>query len=126
VLSVDLLQEYIKTNHSQTIHEIEHHPTSTDRVEVEAFMDEFERGSIERRRVMIEQLKTHTATAGLTAKEREKLRRVRSPGAREALLAIEDRSGMGHHRSGCRSHVCSLLPHDPGHDDSTRYIAGVG
>jgi len=76
VFGVGFLREYIKANYSQTIHEIEHHHTGTDRPEVEAFMARFENGSIEEKRIMLQQLKAHTATAELSKNERRELRKV--------------------------------------------------
>lgn len=76
VFGVDFPREYIKTNYSQTIHEIEHHHTGADRPAVEAFMAEFERASIEEKRTMLAQLKAHTATAELSKAERKRLRKV--------------------------------------------------
>ena len=74
VFGVGFLREYIKANYSQTIHEIEHHHVGTDRRGVEAFMAEFEKGSIEEKRSMLQQLKAHTASAELSKKERKILR----------------------------------------------------
>jgi PiT family inorganic phosphate transporter len=76
VFGVGFLREYIKSSYSQTIHEIEHHHTGSDRAEVETFMEEFEKGSIEAKRVMLRQLKAHKATAELTSKERKALRKI--------------------------------------------------
>jgi PiT family inorganic phosphate transporter len=75
VFGVGFLREYIKANYSQTIHEIERHHAGADRPAVEAFMDVFEKGSIEEKRIMLKQLKEHTATAELSKGERRELRR---------------------------------------------------
>ena len=76
VFGVGFLREYIKANYSQAIHEIEHHHTDAERPEVEAFIAEFERASIVEKRIMLAQLKAHTATAELSKIERKRLRKV--------------------------------------------------
>ncbi len=76
VFGVGFLREYIKANYAKTVHEIEQHHTGKDQSEVEAFMEEFERASIEGKRLMLKQLKQHTASAELSKKERRGLRKV--------------------------------------------------
>ncbi|MCP5059746.1 MAG: inorganic phosphate transporter [bacterium] len=90
VFGVGFLREYLKTNYANTIQEIEHHHAGKDQSEVEAFMAEFEAASIEEKRVMLTQLKQHTATAELTKRERRDLRKVyrKELVKRSALLKI--------------------------------------
>jgi PiT family inorganic phosphate transporter len=76
VFGVGFLREYLKTSYAKTIQEIEHHHTGKDKSEVEAFIEEFEKGSIEEKRLMLEQLKKHTASAELSKKERKGLKQV--------------------------------------------------
>jgi PiT family inorganic phosphate transporter len=90
VFGVGFLREYLKANYVETVKEIEHHHTGKDKDEVETFMGEFEKASIEEKRVMLKQLKKHTATAELSKKERRELRKVYSKELvkRSALLKI--------------------------------------
>ncbi|MCP3986271.1 MAG: inorganic phosphate transporter [bacterium] len=90
VFGVGFLREYLKANYANTVHEIEHHHQGKDKSEVEAFMVEFENGSIEEKRVMLKQLKQHTATAELSKRERRDLRKVyrKELVKRSALLKI--------------------------------------
>ncbi len=90
VFGVGFLREYLKANYAETIQEIEHHHTGKDQSEVESFMEEFEGASIEEKRVMLRQLKKHTARAELSKKERKGLRQVyrQELVKRSALLKI--------------------------------------
>lgn len=90
VFGVGFLREYIKTNYSQTIHEIERHHTGAEKPEVEAFLSAFEQASIEEKRVMLDHLKAHKATAELSKTERKRLRKIyrQELVKRSALLKI--------------------------------------
>ena len=90
VFVVGFLSEYIKANYSQTIHEIERHHSGAEKSEVELFMSAFEQASIEEKRVMLDQLKAHKATAELSKTERKRLRKVyrQELVKRSALLKI--------------------------------------
>ncbi len=90
VFGVGFLREYLKANYSETILEIEHHHTGSDQSDVEAFMQQFEEGSIEEKRVMLKQLKAHTAIAELSKSERRELRKTyrKELVKRSALLKI--------------------------------------
>jgi len=90
VFGVGFLREYLKANYAKTVQEIEHHHTGRDRSEVETFMEEFERGSIEEKRIMLKQLKKHRATAELSKSERRGLQKVyrKELVKRSALLKI--------------------------------------
>ncbi|MBW2396624.1 MAG: inorganic phosphate transporter [Deltaproteobacteria bacterium] len=76
VFGVGFLREYLKTSYAKTIQEIEHHHTGTDKSEVETFMEEFGKASIEEKRVMLERLKARKASADLSKRERKGLKKV--------------------------------------------------
>ncbi|MDE0826341.1 MAG: inorganic phosphate transporter [Akkermansiaceae bacterium] len=90
VFGVGFLREYLKVSYAKTIHEIEHHHVGKDDSEVEAFMAEFKAGSLEEKRLMLQQLKLHTAKAELTKKERQRLKKAyrQELVKRSALLKI--------------------------------------
>jgi PiT family inorganic phosphate transporter len=90
VFGVGFLREYLKTSYAKTIQEIEHHHEGKDKTEVEAFMEEFGKGSIEEKRLMLKQLKEHRASADLSKRERKDLRKVyrQELVKRSALLKI--------------------------------------
>jgi PiT family inorganic phosphate transporter len=90
VFGVGFLREYLKASYAKTIQEIEHHHTGSDQSEVEAFMEEFEKASIEDKRVMLKQLKKHKAPAELSKRERRGLQKVYNKELvkRSALLKI--------------------------------------
>jgi PiT family inorganic phosphate transporter len=76
IFGIGFLREYLKANYAGTIHEIEHHHAGVDRKEVEEFLAKFHKASIDKKCVMLQQLKQHRAKAELTKKERKALRRV--------------------------------------------------
>ena len=76
IFGVGFLREYIKTNYSQMVSEIERHHQGTDKTIVETFMEDFKRAGIEEKGMMLEQLKQHSAAAELTKEERKELKKV--------------------------------------------------
>lgn len=90
VFGVGFLREYLKASYARAIQEIEEHHTEADQSEVAAFMAEFENGSIEDKRRMLQQVKRHSAKAEFTKKERKQLKRVyrQELVKRSALLKI--------------------------------------
>ena len=76
VFGVGFLREFIKTSYSQMIEEIKQHHAGADKKVVEAFLDRFGKASIEEKRLMLQQLKAHGATAELSKIERKKIRQV--------------------------------------------------
>jgi PiT family inorganic phosphate transporter len=90
VFGVGFLREYIKTNYAQAIREIEHHHSGADREQVEQFLTDFEAAALLDKRVMLKQLKRHTARAELTKRERKQLRKIyrKELVRRSALLKI--------------------------------------
>jgi PiT family inorganic phosphate transporter len=76
IFGIGFLREYLKANYSKIIHDIEHHHTGRGHDEVEQFLNDFESGSIEEKRQMLDYMKKHTAKTDLTKKERKALGRV--------------------------------------------------
>jgi PiT family inorganic phosphate transporter len=76
VFGVGFLREYIKTSYAGMVAEIEHHHQGADRAEVEAFLARFEKASLIEKGSMLEQLKLHKASAGLSKKERKSLKKI--------------------------------------------------
>lgn len=90
IFGVGFLREYLKSNYATIIQDIEAHHTGKDKSEVEQFMAQFEQGSLEEKRLMIIQMKQHTAPTDLTKKERKSLQKVyrKELVKRSALLRI--------------------------------------
>ncbi|GMT40068.1 MAG: putative phosphate permease [bacterium] len=76
IFGVGFLREYLKSSYSGMIEEIKHHHEDDDTVAVERFLDEFDEASLERKNVMLKQLKENSARAHLMKKERKKLSKV--------------------------------------------------
>ena len=76
VFGVGFLREFIKTSYSQMIEEIKQHHAGADKEVVEAFLDRFGKASIEEKRLMLQQLKAHAASAELSKVERKQIRKV--------------------------------------------------
>ncbi len=76
VFGVGFLREFIKTSYSQMTEEIKQHHVGADKEVVEAFLDRFGKASIEEKRLMLQQLKAHGATAELSKVERKQIRKV--------------------------------------------------
>ncbi len=76
VFGVGFLREFIKTSYSKMIEEIKEHHHDQDEEVVEAFLLDFKKASLADKRVMLEQLKAHSASAELTKKERKGLKKV--------------------------------------------------
>jgi len=76
IFGVGFLREYLKRNYHSIIQDIEHHHQGKDKSVVEAFLSEFDNANLEQKRIMLRQMKQHTAEAELTKKERHSLRKV--------------------------------------------------
>ncbi len=76
IFGVGFLREYLKTSYDKMVDEITAHHHGQDETIVEKFLHEFQKASIEKKGVMLEQLKQHTAKADLSKKERKNLRKV--------------------------------------------------
>ena len=76
IFGVGFLREYIKTSYAHMIEEVKHHHEDDNPEEVEAFLIEFKKASIEEKGGMLQQLKERSAKAHLTKKERKALRKL--------------------------------------------------
>ena len=90
VFGVGFLREYLKANYARIIDEIEEHHQGKDQKEVENFLENFHKETIEGKRQMLQQLKEHRATADLSKRERKGLNKIyrRELVKRSALLKI--------------------------------------
>lgn len=90
VFGVGFLREYLKANYARIIDEIEEHHQGKDRTEVEEFLENFDKETIEGKRQMLQQLKEHRAPADLSKRERKGLNKIyrRELVKRSALLKI--------------------------------------
>lgn len=75
VIGVGFLREYIKRNYSRVVEHIHLHHLGHDQAEVDKFLEDFKRASLEGKGTMLKQLKDHTADAELSKKERRGLKR---------------------------------------------------
>ena len=76
IFGVGFLREALKSNYSWMIEEIKHHHEDDDAEIVEAFLDEFDEASLDKKCIMLNQLKQDSAKAHLRKKERKQLRKV--------------------------------------------------
>jgi len=76
VFGVGFLREYLKTGYSTMVEEIKTHHSEQDEEVVEAFLIDFKKAPLEKKRIMLKQLKKQSAKADLTKKERKQLRKV--------------------------------------------------
>ena len=90
VFGVGFLREYLKANYARIIDEIEEHHQGKDRKEVEEFLENFHKETIEGKSQMLQQLKEHRASADLSKRERKGLNKIyrRELVKRSALLKI--------------------------------------
>ena len=90
VFGVGFLREYLKANYARIIDEIEEHHQGKDQKEVEQFLENFHKETIEGKRQMLQQLKEHRASAALSKSERKGLSKIyrRELVKRSALLKI--------------------------------------
>ena len=90
VFGVGFLREYLKANYARIIDEIEEHHQGKDQKEVEQFLENFHKETIEGKRQMLQQLKEHRASAELSKSERKGLNKIyrRELVKRSALLKI--------------------------------------
>jgi len=76
VFGVGFLREYLKTSYSTMVEEIKSHHDEQDEEVIEAFLNDYKKAPLEEKRIMLKQLKKHSAKAELTKKERKQLRKV--------------------------------------------------
>lgn len=73
IFGVGFLREYIKQSNAKMIGQIIDHHKGSDQAVVQEFLERFEHATLEEKRHMLSQLKTHSTDAELTKKERKKL-----------------------------------------------------
>lgn len=76
VFGVGFLREFLKSSYARMIDEIKSHHHGKDESEVEAFLMQFKKASLDGKAIMLQQLKEHSATAELSKKERKGLKKV--------------------------------------------------
>ena len=76
VFGVGFLREYLKTNYSKLVIDIQHHYHGQDEKGVEKFLLEFKIASINEKAQMLKQLKARTGKTQLTKREVKKLKGV--------------------------------------------------
>jgi len=90
IFGVGFLREYLKASYEKMENEITEHHLGKDQHEVEEFLYQFRRASIDEKGLMIKRLKQHSAEAELTKNERKSLTKVyrRELVKRSAFLKI--------------------------------------
>ncbi len=76
VFGVGFLREYLKTSYSTMVEEVKAHHHEQDEQVIEQFLLEFKNAPLDQKRIMLNQLKQHSAKADLTKKERKQLRKL--------------------------------------------------
>lgn len=76
VFGVGFLREYLKTSYGGMLEEIKHHHDDDDPEAVEAFLQDFQNASLERKSELLEKLKAKSTRAHLTKSERKALRKI--------------------------------------------------
>ncbi len=76
VFGVGFLREYLKSSYEQKIDAIKAHHKEQDPEVIEQFLRDFRDAPIKEKRLMLKQLKEHSAVAELTKKERKDLRKI--------------------------------------------------
>ena len=94
---------------------IEHHENE-DQETVEAFLQEFNKASINGKRRMLQELKQRKADADLTKKERKTLKKVYREELVKRFCFAKNSSRMGHHRTRFRHTGSHHIFHNSGYD----------
>ena len=76
VFGVGFLREYLKTRYGGILEEIKHHHDDDDPEAVEEFLIEFKSASLEKKSELLDKLKTDSARAHLTKRERKALSKI--------------------------------------------------
>ncbi|WP_077529667.1 inorganic phosphate transporter [Vreelandella utahensis] len=76
VFGVGFLREFLKTNYASRLHGILEHHQGNDREQLQAFLDDFRRASIEEMEAMIRQTKEKQTEVRLKKKERKRLKKI--------------------------------------------------
>ncbi len=76
VFGVGFLREYLKTNYSRLLHEIESHHQGADHAEVEEFLNAFQDADINGKGEMVRSLRKKVNATTLSRKERKRLKKL--------------------------------------------------
>ena len=76
VFGVGFLREYLKTSYGGMLEEIKHHHDDDDPEAVEAFLQDFQTASLERKSELLKKLKAKSTRAHLTKSERKALGKI--------------------------------------------------
>ena len=76
VFGVGFLREFLKSSYARMIDDIKSHHHGRDEAEVEEFLIQFQKASLDEKALMLKQLKEHSAMAELSKKERKGLKKV--------------------------------------------------
>lgn len=90
IFGVGFLREYLKNSHDRLVDKIIDHHDGKEQHIIEAFLEEFQKASVKRKRVLLQELKLNTSDAHLSKSERKSLRKVyrKELVKRSALLRI--------------------------------------
>ncbi len=90
IFGVGFLREYIKKTYDRNVDEIIEHHEGSDHEVVEAFVEEFQKASVAKKRGMLQELKDKSIEANLTKREKKSLKKVyrKELVKRSALLRI--------------------------------------
>ena len=90
IFGVGFLREYIKKTYDRKVDEIIDHHEGSEHEVVEAFIEEFQKASVAKKSVMLQELKEKRTEAELTKREKKSLKKVyrRELVKRSALLRI--------------------------------------
>lgn len=76
IFGVGFLREYLKRNYAKTLQQIREHHKGSASVELENYIEKFGQASIHQKKLMLSELKQHTAEIELSKKERKSLNKV--------------------------------------------------
>ncbi len=76
VFGVGFLREYLKTSYARMEQNIIDHHEEHEKQDVQGFLKDFRKASVDYKRIMLKQLKKNSASADLTKKERKGLKKV--------------------------------------------------
>jgi PiT family inorganic phosphate transporter len=76
IFGVGFLREYIKKTYDRNVDEIIEHHEGSDQAVVEAFIEEFQKANVAKKRGMLQELKDKSIEANLTKREKKSLKKV--------------------------------------------------
>ncbi len=90
IFGVGFLREYLKKSYDRMVDEIIEHHADDDQVTIEAFLEEFQKSSVNGKKLMLAELKAKRSEAHFSKKERKSLKKVyrKELVKRSALLKI--------------------------------------